>query len=573
MPSASRDLAYCHLILCTLVFSSLAATPASAESTAAPPNVVLIMTDDQGFGDVGLHGNPSIRTPHLDRFAREGIEITRFYCSPVCAPTRASLLTGRYYYRTGVIHTSRGGAKMHSDELTVAELLAEAGYATAIFGKWHLGDNYPMRPTDQGFQEALVHKSGGIGQTPDKPNSYFDPRLWRNNDPIRTEGYCTDVFTNAAIQFLRKHRDGPSFVYLATNTPHTPLEIDEKYVAPYRDQGLDETTARIYGTVQNLDENVGRLLDALDQLQIRDNTFVVFLTDNGPQQRRYNGGLKGRKSSVYEGGIRVPCFLQWPAKLTGGRSVRQLAAHIDILPTLLDACQVPVPETLRLDGMSLLPHLRGELRPRERTLFFQCHRGLKPQRYHNAAVVTQRYKLVLNPDTFSQELLPPSQRHLELYDLILDEAEQSDLADISPEVASKLRNAYDAWFDDVRMTRDFTPGSIVLGTNREDPMRLCRYQDGSYVDGYSRGWPVQIMRGGTYRLRVVGPAQTGRRSLYIAWQGQITTQPMQGNCATAEIAAGEGLLDIWFQDGGQQRVRIGDNSPTGDVIIERLFSD
>jgi hypothetical protein len=187
------------------------------------PNVVLVMTDDQGFGDVGVHGNDKIRTPHIDRFSKQGVTFTRFYCSPVCAPTRASLMTGRYYYRTGVVHTSRGGAKMQADEVTLAEMLSKAGYATGLFGKWHLGDNYPMRPIDQGFDEVLCHASGGIGQTPDKPNSYFDPLLWHNGRPYKSKGYCTDIFTNAAIEFIKSNRNRPFFVYLSTNTPHTQI--------------------------------------------------------------------------------------------------------------------------------------------------------------------------------------------------------------------------------------------------------------------------------------------------------------------------------------------------------------
>lgn len=196
----------------------------AAVAEKARPNVVLVMTDDQGYGDLGLHDNPHIRTPNLDRFAREGVQFSRFYVSAVCAPTRAALLTGRYPYRTGVIHTSRGGAKMFGDELTIAELLRDAGYRTGIFGRWHLGDNYPMRPTDQGFQESLIHKSGGIGQGPDAPNSYFDPRLW-HNEPLQTKGYCTDVFFDAAVAFIEQNREKPFFVYLPTSvaggTPST----------------------------------------------------------------------------------------------------------------------------------------------------------------------------------------------------------------------------------------------------------------------------------------------------------------------------------------------------------------
>src|SRR5688572_20514592 len=202
------------------------------------PNVIVVMTDDHGYGDLGVHKNPHVRTPNLDRFAQEGLQMTRFYVSPVCSPTRASLMTGRYHYRTGVIHTSRGGAKMHGDEVTVAERLKTAGYRTGIFGKWHLGDNYPMRPSEQGFDEALIHKSGGIGAQSDAPSSYFDPRLWHNNTPKPTKGYCTDVFFNAALKFIEANGDRPFFVYLPTNAPHSPLHVPESYIKPYTAMGL-----------------------------------------------------------------------------------------------------------------------------------------------------------------------------------------------------------------------------------------------------------------------------------------------------------------------------------------------
>ena len=243
------------LLMGATLFLAACSTP----PTGRQPNIIIVLTDDQGFGDVGVHGNDKIRTPNLDRFAQEGIEFTRFYVSPVCAPTRASLMTGRYYYRSGVIHTSRGGAKMHGDEVTLAETLRDAGYRTGIFGKWHLGGNYPMRPMGQGFDEALIHKSGGIDQAPDKPNSYFDPLLWHNGQEFKSKGYCTDVFFNAALEFIEDNKDEPFFVYLPTNAPHSPLVVDEKYSSPYADMGLDDRTAKVYGMVENIDENFGRL--------------------------------------------------------------------------------------------------------------------------------------------------------------------------------------------------------------------------------------------------------------------------------------------------------------------------
>ena len=540
------------------------------------PNIVVILTDDQGYGDVGLHDNDKIKTPHLDRFAREGIQLTRFYCSPVCAPTRACLMTGRYYYRTGVVHTSRGGAKMDGDEVTIAELLQQSGYRTGIFGKWHLGDNYPMRPQDQGFQECLVHKSGGIGQTPDKPNSYFDSKLWHNGRQIQASGYCTDVFFHGALQFIKKSAQGdgePFFVYLPTNAPHTPLEVPEEYVAPYRAMGLKDTTARVYGMITNIDDNVGRLLAKLEEWRLRKNTVVLFVTDNGAQQQRYNAGLRGRKSWTYEGGIRVPCYLQWPDRLRGGRKIDRIAAHIDLLPTLL-AVAGAKPDQLSLDGRNLLPLLEGsDSGWPDRRLFFQCHRGLTPKPYQNCAVVSQRFKLVGYPGTFSQEDLDTSGvPMLELYDVTADPGEQKDLAAKHPEIVSQMRAAYDAWFDDVRSSRGFRPGRIHVGSETENPTHLCRYQDGNYRDGRPHGWSIQIERAGRYEVTINRGESSDATDLHVTWGNQHARQPLAArqNRAVFPMSAGTGVLDVWVQEPDGVREVVSDNSTLGDVQLERL---
>ncbi|QDU10535.1 arylsulfatase [Gimesia aquarii] len=347
-------------------------------SQSVRPNVVLILTDDQGYGDVGFHGNTKIKTPHLDQMAAKGIELSRFYCSPVCAPTRASLMTGRYYYRTGVIHTSRGGAKMHGDEVTIAELLKDAGYKTGIFGKWHLGDNFPMRPQDQGFEQSLIHKSGGLGQSPDQPNSYLNPWLWKNGTKQKVVGYCSDVFFKAAIDFIDRQKTDqqPFFVYLPTNAPHTPLEVSPSYWQPYQKAGLNETTAKVYGMISNLDDNVGKLMSYLKRSHLLDTTIVLFIGDNGPQQKRFNSGLRGRKSSTYEGGIRVPFLAQWPGRFQEGTKSDLIAAHIDILPTLLALTKTPLPASLELDGVDLSEVLlnQSKVLP-ERSLFFRSTEG------------------------------------------------------------------------------------------------------------------------------------------------------------------------------------------------------
>ena len=339
-------------LVCCVVLPGFGAARALAEPPR--PNVLIIITDDQGHGDFGIHGNPVLKTPNLDRLARSGVQLTNFYVSPVCAPTRSSLLTGRYNYRTGVVDTFQGRAMMRTEEVTLAERLGSAGYRTGIFGKWHLGDNAPMRPIDQGFRESLVLKGGGIGQASDPPGGthYFDPILQHNGKPETRKGYCSDIFTTAAIEFMTAERDRPFFTYLAFNCPHTPLEVPESDHAKYADADLSNSrfplveagrsssptshdeTARVYGMIANIDDNLGRLFQRMEQTGLASNTLVIFLTDNGPQQVRYVSGLRGRKGTVYDGGIRVPCFLRWPGVLKPGEQIDRIAAHIDLTPTV-----------------------------------------------------------------------------------------------------------------------------------------------------------------------------------------------------------------------------------------------
>jgi arylsulfatase A-like enzyme len=550
-------------------------TPAALP--AARPNVILVMTDDQGFGDVGVHGNPSIKTPNLDRFAREGVELTRFYSNPVCSPTRASLMTGRYYYRTGVLHTYRGGALMHGDEVTVAELLGRGGYRTGIFGKWHLGDNYPMRPQDQGFQECLVHRSGGISQPPDTAVGYFDPDLWHNGRRIQAKGYCTDVFFDAASRFIEENRSRPFFVYLTPNAPHDPLQVDPRYSGPYRQMGLDDATAKVYGMVQNIDENFGRLLERLEKLGLRRETLVIFMTDNGPQRERFNSGMRGRKATPYQGGIRVPFFLQWPARIEGRREVDRVAAHIDVLPTLLEACGARVPAQLELDGVSLLPLLTGAVAPQawpDRTLYFQVHRGLEPKRYQNASAVTQRHTLVAYPDTFNRDDLTTSPEHpvLELYELQPGAVESRNLAAERPDLVETLRRGYDDWFSAMQRTRAFRPGVIHIGSAREDPTTLCVVQDAAWRKEQPIGWQVHVERSGRYRIAVRRAAALGPGRVVVRWQGaeQSLALAADASSAVASLGAGRGMLEIRFvPDAGPAALEAADAS-RGDVELHYL---
>lgn len=505
---------------------ALALVPPPVARAADRPNVILILTDDQGYGDLGSHGNPVLRTPNLDRLAAESVEITTFYVSPVCAPTRASLLTGRYNYRTRVVDTYLGRAMMDPGEVTLAQVLRDAGYRTGIFGKWHLGDNFPMRPRDRGFDEALVHRGGGIAQPSDPPDpggsNYFDPILQHNDRQVRTRGFCSDVFTEAALRFVEADPDRPFFVYLSFNAPHTPLQVPEYYRDLYDGRDLTpaafpgigrriegqvspEDTARLYGMVTNIDDNVGRLLSRLEALGLADDTIVLFLSDNGPQEPRYNAGLRGRKGSVYEGGIRVPFFARWPHRFTPGRKLDMPAAHIDIMPTILDACSVAVPDGIDLDGRSLRPVLEGVTdRLPDRTLFFQWHRGDVPEPLRAFTARGSRWKLV-QPAGVSEGSLP-AEAPLALFDLEADPYEQHDLADEHSEIVARLRDEYLAWFRDVGATRGFDSPRIALGAEAEPHCVLTRQDWRGPRAGWTPGslgyWEVDVLRSGPYRVTV-----------------------------------------------------------------------
>jgi len=489
------------------------------------------MSDDQGFGDFGFAGNPVIQTPHLDAMARRSARMETFYVSPVCAPTRASLMTGRWCQRTRAIDTYIGRAMLEPDERTVAEYLREAGYGTGIFGKWHLGDCYPMRAMDQGFDEALVHRGGGIGQPSDPigaESDYTDAVLFRNGDPTPTSGYCTDVYFDAAIDFMRARQadDQPFFAYVATNAPHGPFgdvppELYEKYKQmdlspeafpasvghPLPAQHDQDKLARIFAMIENIDSNMGKLFAALEEMQVLDNTLVIFMVDNGPNTQRYVAGMRGMKTHVHEGGVRSPFLAHWPERLEAGSGSDRISAHVDVLPTILDACSVELPKDAALDGRSLLPLLDGTSRSwPDRRLVIQAHRGDEALHGRHFLLRTQRWKL-LRPSGFGGK---NPERALELYDMLSDPLEQEDLAQTFPEVVEDLQRAYDVWFEDVSSTRpdNYAPPRILLG-HADAPHTVLTRQDWRLDSddwGWtptSRGhWQVDIVDSGPFDVAV-----------------------------------------------------------------------
>ena len=448
------------------------------------PNIILIITDDQGYGDIGYNGNPHIKTPNLDLLATNSMRFNNFYVSPVCAPTRSSLLTGRYSLRTGVTDTYNGGAMMSNDEITLAEILKENNYQTGIFGKWHLGDNYPFRPTDQGFHESLIHLSGGIGQVGDFTNyykgnrSYFDPILWHNNEQKKYEGYCSDIFTDEAIKFIEDNKSNQFFCYLSFNAPHTPLQVPDKYYDLYKNvdpsvisesEKISMTeknvldAKRIYGMVTNIDDNVGKLVSKLKELNIDKNTILIFMTDNGPQQFRYVSNLRGLKSSVYNGGIKVPFYLSYPKIHDAGLDLDNFSAHIDVLPSLLDLCDIETPKNIKIDGKNFLN------KSREERSFFSYWTRKSPELYQNMSLNKGNYKLVGNTNYDS-----PIER-FELFDIDNDPYEMENLIENKKELAIQMKLEMDNIYNELINSKNIkNKPRIIIGSEFENPTYLNR---------------------------------------------------------------------------------------------------
>ena len=553
------------LVIASIALFALGCLEVADGPESDRPNIILIMTDDQGWAQVGFHGNPYIRTPTLDRLAAGSTEFTQFYVEPKCAPTRAALLTGRHGYRSGVVDTYLGRTLMAPEAETLAELLAAEGYVTGIFGKWHLGDNYPLRAMDQGFQESLVHRGGGIGQPAGPPgNRYWDPILEHDGESQKFNGYCTGIFADALIDFIEQNRDRAFFGYLATNVPHSPFDVDEQYVEPYREMGLPENTAKVYGMITEFDENLDRLLKRLADLGIADRTIVVFLTDNGPTQQTFTAGLKERKASAHDGGTRVPFLFRWPGRVQAGRKIDRIAAHVDVVPTLLDAAGIDSSST-PFDGVSLWPLLSGARPPEDwpdRTIFLQNHRGDTPQLNRNVSVRNQRWKIV-QPLGKGTDPMPEGAR-FELYDMSVDPGESNDLADVHPEIVGEMRKQYEDWFRDVSATRGFEPVRIHLGSPHEPLATLSRFDwRGDYDDraredalGY---WPVVIEEGGQYdvTLRFARPLPAAAQATLRVGNVEVSEPVPAGHDSckleAVEIEPGSARLEALVGYGGVTR--------------------
>ncbi len=511
-------------------------------SDGATPNVLLIITDDQGYGDIGFHGNAEIHTPSIDALARSSLRLTNFHVDPTCAETRAALMTGRYAMRGGVWHTIMGRSILSKESVTLPQLFKAAGYRTGIFGKWHLGDNYPYRPQDRGFDQTLHLGGGGVGQSPDVwGNDYFDDVYWSADQLKPVRGYCTDVFFHAASQFIDSQAGKPFFCYLATNAAHAPYNVPQSYKQPYLDQGIEEPRASFYGMITNIDDNIGRMLKLLDDRGLAENTIVIFMTDNGTaagyvppgprggKPKGYNAGMRAMKGSQFEGGHRVPCFIRYGRELPTDRDVPMLCAHFDLLPTLARLCHLDTSSITKLDGIDLVDEVKKVRAWPERSLVVQSHRVEEPEPLRKSAVMRDRWRLIDGRD---------------LYDIQADPGQANPLdAAVHSDVSRMLLADYQTWWKDMKVDPN-RYANIMIGAQAAPRVRLTAHdwhgpqpvwsqpavEKDPAVNGF---WAVEVQQAGAYQfllsrrpLEAPAPIEAVKAKLDIGdVQAEINIEP------------------------------------------------
>jgi arylsulfatase A-like enzyme len=502
--------------------SALHAAPA-----ARRPNIVIILADDQGWGDLSIHGNTNLSTPNIDSLARDGALFEHFYVCAVCAPTRAEFLTGRYHARGGVRGVSTGAERLNTDQKTIADTFRASGYATGAFGKWHNGTQHPYHPNARGFDEYYGFTSGHWG-------SYFNPELDHNGQIVHGKGYITDDLTNHALDFIGKNRAKPFFCYLPLNTPHSPMQVPGKYYDKFaalepklrardpRQEDIGMTRAAL-AMCENIDWNVGRILDKLKELKLAEDTVVIYFSDNGPNSWRWNGGMKGRKGSVDEGGVRAPLLIRWPGHIRPGQRITPIAAAIDLLPTLARLADVPLIETRPLDGRSLVPLLTGHAEGWPARMIF----SLQGKRI---SVRTQQYRL--DPDGH-------------LFDMLADPGQDHDVATAHPDIAMKLREAVAKW------GREMLP--------------LVGPDDRPFTVGYARSTMLPA-RDGVPHGKIARSAKPPNCSFFTAWSDTAST--MTWDIEVHE--AGLYNVELWYtcpatDTGSTIELSFGESRVTGRI--------
>lgn len=509
------------LLLTTALLSPLAIA-------AEKPNVVIVITDDQGYGDLSCHGNPVLKTPNLDSLAAESVRLDDYHVAPTCSPTRCALLTGHWTNRTGVWHTIMGRSMLRENEVTIGQIFKDSGYATGMFGKWHLGDNYPFRPEDRGFTEVLRHGGGGVGQTPDYwDNAYFDGSYFHNSKPVPVKGFCTDVFFNYAKKFIEAQveKEKPFLAYISTNAPHGPMHAPEEYAKPYEDLGTE--TAHFFGMIANIDDNVGAMRKWLEEKGLAENTIFIFTTDNGTSGGKavYSGGMRGAKGSEYDGGHRVPFFMHWPA---GGydkeQYIKPITAHVDVVPTLIDLCGVKAPEGVKFDGVTLRPLLESDDTSNwpDRILVTDSQRVKDPIKWRKSSVMTSDWRLVSGNRK--------DKTYHELYAIKSDPEQKTNVIEDYPEEAKRLKDFYEKWWAELEPTFG-SPARIKVGHPAENPSRLTSHD---WITDAMVPWNQMHIRKGDDK-----PANTGFWYLEVVESGdyEVTLRrwPDEGEVAKKAI--------------------------------------
>ena len=487
---------------------------------AKSPNIVIVITDDQGYGDLGCTGNPVIKTPHTDKLANESVWLTDYHVAPTCSPTRAALMSGHWTNRTGVWHTIMGRSMLRAKEGTLGQFFKENGYETGMFGKWHLGDNYPYRPEDRGFTEVYRHGGGGVGQTPDVwDNAYFDGGYFHNGKIVKAKGFCTDVFFEFGHKFIRKcvKQKKPFLAYISTNAPHGPFHCPQKYLDMYKDQS--EKIASFFGMITNVDDNVGKTRALLKKLGVYENTIFIFTTDNGTASGRqiFNAGMRGQKNSEYDGGHRVPFFMHWPK---GGmnklKKVNTLCHAVDIAPTLLDLCGGKKPMGYEFDGTSIRKVLqaKGKVDWPDRMLITDSQRVKDPIKWRKSSVMSQGWRLV---------------NQKELYDINADPGQEKNVAAQHPDRVAKMQAFYDDWWAELEPTFAETT-ELHIGHMKHPIVSLTSHDwiggPTPWNQGHNRSkyplrrgreakheghWALKVLKTGKYQIEVMRwPAESGK---------------------------------------------------------------
>jgi len=501
---------------------------------AAPrPNIVFVITDDQGYGDLGHTGNPVIKTPHIDRLAAESSQLTDYHVAPTCSPTRAALLTGHWTDRTGVWHTVNGRSMLRENEITLGQMLKDAGYATGMFGKWHLGDNFPYRPEDRGFTEVYRHGGGGVGQTPDLwDNAYFDGQYFHNGRVVPAKGFCTDVFFSEARRFIREQasKQQPFLAYIALNAPHGPLHAPQNYLDLYA--GQDPAIAAFFGMISNIDDNVGATRALLRELGIEHDTLFIFTTDNGTASgaKVFNAGMRGAKGSEYEGGHRVPFIAHWPAAGWTRKHVSDILCHaVDIVPTLLEITGAKKPDAVKFDGISIRPLLDPAAKtgnwPLDRILVTDSQRVRDPIKWKQTAVMSGKWRLV---------------NGRELYDIKTDPGQQKNIITGHAAQAEKMRAFYDAWWKELEPTFAQTT-EIHLGHPAHPIVSLTGHD---WIQETLPPWNQQHIRlaegfGGARQ-----PAPKGKRAKDAETTPAPTKSVHQGHWAVKVVTPGTYVISL-----------------------------